>query len=213
MVPPRTAFTPAEWKIIGSHRTPAQVQSFLSSLPYNREPEGATCRSFRGVVKEKKAHCLEAALTATVILEQHGYPPLLVSIESQDLLDHVLFLFRENGKYGAVARSRDIGLHGRKPVFRTVRDLVMSYFDTYVDKTGRVVGYGVADLNDLGNYDWRFSTRNVWRVEKFLQEIHHNPLRSSERRYQKAFKRYLEFQKENPGKSADYFKNRHLWML
>jgi hypothetical protein len=213
MAPPPTSFTLKELRIIESHRTPAQVQSYLSSLPYNREPDGATCLSFRSVVKRRRAHCLEAALAAAVILEQHGYPPVLVSIESQDLLDHVLFLFKENGKYGAVARSRDIGLHGRKPVFRTVRDLVMSYFDTYVDKSGRITGYGVANLYALGNYDWRFSTRNVWRVERLLQEIPHNPLRMSDRRYQKSFERYKEFQKENPGKSPDYFKNRHLWML
>ena len=213
MIPPRTAFTSRELKLIDAHTTPAQVQSYLSSLPYNREPDGATCFSFRAVVEKNRAHCLEAALVAAVILEQHGYPPLLVSIESKDLLDHVLFIFKENGKYGAVARSRDIGLHGRKPVFRTVRDLVMSYFDAYVDKTGRITGYGVADLNDLGNYDWRFSRRNVWRVEKFLQEVPHTPIRSSDRRYQKFFKRYLEFQKENPGKSPAYFKNRDTWML
>ncbi|HYP27075.1 MAG TPA: hypothetical protein VE262_10190 [Blastocatellia bacterium] len=213
MIPPRSAFTPKEWRVIESHGTPAQVQSYLSSIPYNREPEGATCRSFRGVIKVNRVHCLEAAIVSATILEQYGYPPLLVSIESKDLLDHVLFLFKEGGKYGAVARSRDIGLHGRKPAFRSVRDLVTSYYDTYVDKTGRVTGYGVADLRDLGNYDWRFSARNVWKVERLLQEVPHTPLRMSERRYQRAFRRYLEFQKENPGESPDYYQNRHLWML
>ncbi len=187
MIPPRSAFTPKEWRVIQSHRTPAQVQSYLSSLPYNREPEGATCRSFREVIRVGRVHCLEAAIVSAVILEQHGYSPLLVSIESKDLLDHVLFLFKENGKYGSVARSRDIGLHGRKPVFRSVRDLVTNYYDTYVDKTGRVTGYGVADLRDLGNYDWRFSARNVWKVERLLQEVPHTPLRMSERRYQRSF--------------------------
>lgn len=213
MKPPRTAFTSRELRVIDAHTTPAEVQSYLSSLPYNREPDGATCFSFRAVVEKNRAHCLEAALAAAVIMEQHEYPPLLVSIESQDLLDHVLFVFKENGKYGAVARSRDIGLHGRRPVFRTVRDLVMSYFDPYVDKTGRITGYGIANLYDLGSYDWRFSPRNVWKVERFLQEVPHTSIRSSDRRYQKSLRRYLEFQKENPGKSADYFKNRHLWML
>lgn len=193
--------------------TPAKVQRFLSQLPYNREPDGATCYSFRGVLKNNRAHCLEAALVAAAVLEQHGYPPLLVSIESQDLLDHVLFLYKEEGKYGSVARSRDIGLHGRKPVFRSVRDLVMTYFDPYIDKTGRITGYGVVDLNVLGGYDWRFSERNVWRVERLLQEIPHTKIVSSDKRYQKWRARYLAFHEQHPDRSPDYFPTRHLWQL
>src|SRR5262245_39848860 len=136
MIPTRKDFTRKEWRIVESHPTPREVQRFLSSLSYNHEKEVATCRSFRSVIRENRDHCLEGALTAAVILEQHGYPPMLVSIESQDKLDHVIFLYKKNDLYGAVARSRDLGLHGRKPVFRTVRDLVMSYFDTYIDKSG-----------------------------------------------------------------------------
>ena len=213
MKPSRSDFTRKELSIIERYRTPYQVQRYLSSIPYNHETEGPTCYSFRGVVKRDRAHCLEGAIVAAVILEYWGYPPLLVSIESQDLLDHVLFLYKKGDRYGSVARSRDIGLHGRKPVFRTVRDLVMSYFDMYIDKTGRITGYGVADLNDLGNYDWRLSTRNVWKVERHLQEITHTPIRSSEARYQKWHRRYLEFNKKNPGRSPDYFPNRAIWSL
>jgi hypothetical protein len=213
MVPTKADFTRKEWQIIESHRTPEQVQRYLSALPYNWERDGKTCRSFRGVVRFGRAHCLEAAITAAVILEQHGLPPLLVSFESQDKLDHVLFLFKRNDLYGAVARSRDLGLHGRKPVFRTVRGLVMSYFDPYIDKTGRITGYAVADLRELGNYDWRLSERNVWKVERCLQEIPHREIRASDARYQKWKRRYLEFHKQNPGRSPDYFPNRHLWML
>ena len=213
MRPSRSDFTAKELRIIERHRTPYQVQRYLSSIPYNRETGGATCLSFRGVVEKNRAHCLEGAVAAAVILEYWGYPPLLVSIESQDLLDHVLFLYKKGDRYGSVARSRDIGLHGRKPVFRTVRDLVMSYFDMYIDKTGRITGYGVADLNDLGNYDWRLSTRNVWKVERHLQEIPHTAIRSSDARYQKWRRRYLEFSKKNPGRSPDYFPNRSVWSL
>ena len=74
-------------------------------------------RSFRGVVQHGAAHCLEAALSAAVILEQHGWPPLVLSFESIDGLDHVIFVYRARGRWGSVARSRDPGLHGRKPVF------------------------------------------------------------------------------------------------
>lgn len=213
LIPSHTEFTADEWKVIQAHRTPGQVQSYLRSIPYNREPNGSTCLSFRRVVQENRAHCLEGALVAAVILEQHGYPPTLCSIESQDQLDHVLLLFKRNGLWGSVARSRDIGLHGRKPVFRTVRDLVMSYFEMYIDNTGRVTGYGVASLYELGNYDWRFALRNAWKVERHLQEIPHIAIRSSEARYQKCLRRYRAFHEEYPDTSPDYFSNRHLWLL
>ena len=96
------------------------------------------------------AHCLEAALSAAVILEQHRYPPLVLSFESIDLLDHVIFVYRTPTGWGSVARSRDPGLHGRKPVFATPRALALSYFDGYIDFTGRVKAYGVVDLRVLG---------------------------------------------------------------
>src|SRR2546427_12189823 len=151
--PPKEAFTRREWQIIRRCRTPEQVQRFLRSLPYNWERGGDTLRSFREVVRRGTAQCLEAALVAAVILEQHGYPPLVVSFESKDGVDHVIYVFRRGGRWGAVARSRDAGLHGRKAVFRGIRDLVWSYFDPYVDSTGRITGYQLADLRALGQYD------------------------------------------------------------
>lgn len=211
-IPVKKDFTRREWEIVQSHRTPEAVQHFLRSIPYNREIDGDTCYSFRRMLREHRAHCLEGTLAAAVILEQHGYPPVVVSIESQDKLDHVLLLFKRKGRLGAVARSRDIGLHGRKPVFRNVRDLVMSYFEPYVDKTARITGYGVASLYELGNYDWRFSMRNVRKVERHLQDIPHLPLHSSDSRYEKARRRYLKFHALNPDRSPDYFDNRSLWL-
>jgi hypothetical protein len=213
MKPSKFDFTPQEWQVIERHKTPAQVQKFLRALPYNRELERPSCLSFRGTVREQKAHCLEGAISAAVILEQYGYPPLLISIESQDQLDHVLFVFRHKGLYGAVARSRDLGLHGRRPVYRTARDLVMSYFDMYIDKSGRITGYAVADLRELGSYDWRLSERNVWKVERLLQEIPHTAVRGSDARYQKCLRRYLKFHEQFPDRSPDYFANKHLWMM
>ena len=80
--PAKEEFTPAEWKLVQSLSTPARVQRFLSPLTYNRERGGGTLRSFREVLKKRQAHCLEAALLAAVVLEQHGFPPLLLSLES-----------------------------------------------------------------------------------------------------------------------------------
>jgi len=105
--PSREAFTNTEWKLIQRLRTPQQVQRWLTLMPYNWERQAETMRSFREVVKRNEAHCLEAAVAAAVILEQHGYPPLLLDVESVDLLDHVVFVFQQNGRWGSIARSRD----------------------------------------------------------------------------------------------------------
>src|ERR1700754_590346 len=134
----RKAFTAAEWKLVQRLNTPVEVQRYFSSLPYNWEKHGPTMRSFRKLIKYKEAHCLESAVGAAVILEQHGYPPMLLDLESQDLLDHVIYVFREGGCWGSVARSRDAGLHGRKAVYRSLRALALSYFDPFVDFTGRL---------------------------------------------------------------------------
>ena len=112
----------------------------------------------------------------------------------------------------AIARSRDTGLHGRKAVFRNLRSLVWSYFDPYVDYSGRITGYGAANLHALSNYDWRFSTNNVWRVERFLNEIPHRTLVSSDKRYKKLLARYKEFHARHPDRAPDYFDNRDTWM-
>ena len=170
-------FTPAERRLVRRLASPALVQRYLNGLPYNTEPPpgGPTLRSFRGVVSAGTAHCLESAVTAAVILEQHGYPPLLLSFESIDELDHVLFVYRENGLWGSVARSRDPGLHGRQPVFPNPRALASSYIEPYVDFTGRITGYAVVDLRTLGDYDWRLSERNVWKVERLLLGYPHRP--------------------------------------
>ncbi|HEY9467413.1 MAG TPA: hypothetical protein VIR54_30185, partial [Vicinamibacterales bacterium] len=86
-------------------RTPLAVQQWLNALPYNTEKDGETLRSFRGVIRSGTAHCLEAALSAAAIMEQHGYPPLVLSFESIDLLDHVIFVYRARTGWGSVARS------------------------------------------------------------------------------------------------------------
>jgi hypothetical protein len=87
------------------------------------------------------------------------------------LLDHVIFVFQEKGNWGSIARSRDIGLHGRKPVFRNLRQLVWSYFEPYIDMTGRIKGYGLTSLYELGGYDWRFNSRNMHKIEDHLRAI------------------------------------------
>ena len=206
-------FTKRERALIRRLRTPALVQRFLNALPYNTEPPPgrATLRSFRGIVAHQTAHCLEAALGAAVILEQHGYPPLVLSFESIDELDHVLFVYRQRGRWGSIARSRDPGLHGRRPVFRTARDLALSYVDPYIDYTGRITGYAVVDLRVLGDYDWRLSERNVWKVERMLLDWPHRPIRSSDERIDRLRRRYKAFKTQFPDRKPLYYRNMDTW--
>lgn len=193
-------------------RTPTAVQRYLNALPYNTEPApgGATLRSFRGVVRQHTAHCLEAAIAAAVILEHHGWPPLVLSFESIDELDHVIFVYRHRGRWGSIARSRDPGLHGRRPVFATPRALALSYVDPYVDYAGRITGYTVADLRDVGRYDWRLAEGNVWKVERMLLDLPHRTLHTSDRRIDRLRKRYVEYMTRFQKKPV-YYKRRDRW--
>lgn len=211
--PATGAFTRAERDLIARLRTPGAVQRYLNSLRYNTEPPPgrATLRTFRGVVRHGTAHCLEAAVTAAVILEQHGWPPLVLSFESIDELDHVLFVYRTANGWGSIGRSRDPGLHGRKPVFATPRALALSYVDPYVDKSGRVTGYAVADLRVLGGYEWRLSTTNVWKVERMLLDLPHRPIRTSDARIDRLRARYVAFVERWPGRKPLDYPGRQRW--
>ena len=109
-------------------------------------------------------------------------------------------------------RSRDAGLHGRKPVFRALKLLVMSYVDPYVDGSGRITGYGVADLRKLVKGDWRLSPKNVWEVERALIKMAHKKLETSDRRFQAMLRRYLTFREKYPGRPVTFYSNRRQWM-
>ena len=206
-------FDDRERRLVQRLRTPDAVQRFLNDLPYNTEPPPgrATLRSLRGVVRAGSAHCMEAALAAAVLLEAQGYPPLVLSFESVDRLDHVLFVYRGEDGWGSVARSRDPGLHGRRPVFRTARDLALSYVEPYVDFTGRLTGYAVVDLRQLGEYDWRLSERNVWKVERLLLEYPHRPIRSSDRRIDRVRRAYFAFRRRFPVRKPVDYPGRERW--
>jgi hypothetical protein len=215
------SFTPSERRLIARLRTPQDVQRYLNNLPYNTEPPPAraTLRSFRGVVRHKTAHCLEAALFAATVLEQHGYPPLVISFESIDELDHVIFAYQSKAhspqstvrRWGFVARSRDPGLHGRKPVFATPRALAASYLDTYVDLTGRIEAFALVDLRVMGTYNWRLSASNVWKVERMLLDTKHQPLRMSDARFREFRRRYQAFKERHPDRKPLFYEGREKW--
>jgi hypothetical protein len=206
-------FTRQERRLIRRLRTPDAVQRYLNALPYNQEPHGrATLRSFRGVVRHGCAHCLEAALFAAVVLEQHGYPAMVLSFESIDELDHVIFLYRQRGRWGSVARSRDPGLHGRRPVFASPKALARSYVDPYVDYTGRVTGYAVVDVaTEMGDYDWRLADTNIWKVERMLLAYPHRPVGMSDARYARFKRWYREYRDAHGGRKPVNYAGRERW--
>lgn len=205
-------FTSREWDLIQRLRTPTQVHRWLQALPYNFEEKGETLHTFRVVLRLGTAHCLEAALAAATIMEQHGDPPLLLDLESIDDLDHIVFIFRRAHRWGSVAKSRDPGLHGRRPVFRSLRDLVWSYFDPYIDMTGRINGYGVLDLRTLRGVDWRLGVRNVWRAQQALIDMPHRAHRSSDARYDWWHRRYRAFRRRYPDRKPVYYPHRERWL-
>lgn len=205
-------FTRRERQLIDRLPTPTAVQRFLNRLPYNQEPHGrATLRSFRGVVRHGCAHCLEAALFAAVALEQHGYPPLVLSFESTDQLDHVIFVYQRRGRWGSIARSRDPGLHGRKPVFASARALALSYVDPYIDYTGRITGYAVVNVAAaMGTYDWRLASTNIWKVERMLLDAPHRSIVSSDRRVERLRAQYRAYRAAY-GRKPIYYSRRDRW--
>ena len=209
--PGRSAFTAGEWRLIRRLSTPAKVQAYLNALPYNTETRGESLRSFRGVVQAGTAHCFEAAMFAAVVLEQHGYPPTVLSFESIDHLDHVLFVYQQAGRWGSVARSRDPGLHGRKPVFTTPRALAISYVDAYVDYTGGVRAYAVADMREMGPYDWRFNRRYVWPAEQYLLDYPHRSIKTDPSRIADLRRRYRQFRKRHDDMKPVDYRGRDRW--
>lgn len=194
--------------LIRAIKTPRQAQAWLKSLAYN---PADTMRGLHGVLKYKKAHCLEGALSIATILEARGYPPLILDLESADGLDHTLFLFREKGKYGAVGMSRDFGLHGRKPVFKTVRALAQSYVIPYIDPKARITAYGVFDLRTLKNNSWLTSEKNLWFVEDALREFPHAKITTSPRTIRIWRKKLARWKKKHPTTPFPY-PNQKLWL-
>lgn len=175
-------------KLAKKYNTPEKVQKYLSTFKYNKKP---TLRSAYQTWRTHEAHCMEAAFLAAAILEQIGYPPNVVSFESIDLLEHVIFVYQKSRFWGAIGFSRDQGLKGRKPIFKSIRALTLSYYEPYIDKTGKITAYQIANLDDTRS-NWRYSSRNVWKAENYLLDLPHHKLVSSKARYLKIKKRYLE---------------------
>lgn len=173
-------FNPGELAVFRRLKTPQLIQRFLDEeIAYNTEPYGATVRSPRRVIRDRVAHCMEGAMFAAAALRMIGFPPLLWDLEARRDVDHVLAIFRERGLWGAIAKSNYSGLRFREPVYRTLRELAMSYFEHYFnlarEKTLR--GYSrPVSLTRFDHRDWMTAEEDVWFVPEYLCEIPHIPL-------------------------------------
>ena len=189
-------FTPAERKVYRSLKTPFQIQKFLDeTIGYNK---GKTCYSPRLVLKQGVAHCMEGALFAAAALRQQGHPALIVDLEAERDDDHVLAVYRVDGHWGALAKSNYVGLRSREPVYRSIRELVMSYFEHYFNLKGEKSLRAHSRPVDLTRFDaslhWMTADSEVWEIPTYLCEIAHKPVAPPDviRRVAKMDKRLFE---------------------
>ncbi|MBL8228903.1 MAG: hypothetical protein JNL98_10515 [Bryobacterales bacterium] len=168
-------FSPAELRVLSKLDTPAKIQKFLDcKVGYNKEKDGPTCRSPRRVLRDRLAHCMEGALFAAAALEVHGHKPLLLDLEATRDDDHVLAIYRIQGHWGAIAKSNYASLRFREPVYRTTRELVMSYFEHYHNLKGEKSLRAYSRPVSLLRFrKWRTSDKDVWEVPEYLTTIAH----------------------------------------
>jgi len=177
---PRSPFDPGERAVFRSLNTPEKIAHFLDhDIAYNKEPDGPTCRSPRRVLRDRTGHCMEGALFAAAALRLIGYPPQLIDLEAVRDDDHVLAVYQRDGHWGSIAKSNYSGLRHREPVFRSLRELVISYFEHYFnleyEKSLRAYSRPV-NLARFDSIDWMASEEDVWAVPEYLCEISHSPL-------------------------------------
>ena len=162
-----------EIRFLKSMSDPDKIQGFLDSVEYNPVYE---CRSPRWVIKKRSAHCFEGALFAAAVLQFNGFRPLIVDLKAYNDDDHVIAVFKEDGHWGAVAKSNFTTLRYREPVYRSLRELVMSYFDFYFniygDKSLRAYSLPL-DLTIFNDRNWTTTDDDLEYIGDKLEKLHH----------------------------------------
>ncbi len=173
-------FTRAELAVFRNLSNPERIQQFLDGeLSYNKEPEGPTCRSPRRVLRDRVAHCIEGALLAAAAFRVQGLPPLIVDMEAVRDDDHLVAVFRDGRYWGAVGKSNYAGLRFREPVFRSLRELVMSYYPYYfnVDAEFSLRTYSrPVNLSRFDRINWMTAEGELWSISDYLYAIPHRRL-------------------------------------
>ena len=165
--------SPSDVRTLRALKTPAHFQKFVDSIDYQYSD---TAGSPRRVLRERKGHCLEGALLAAAALRVNGYPPLLMDLEAVRDDDHVLAIYRERGLWGSIAKSNFAGLRFRAPVYRTLRELALSYFEHYYNLRGErtLRAYSApVNLARLDGKNWMSAEEDVWCVTDLLIDARH----------------------------------------
>jgi hypothetical protein len=173
---PLATFTPAELRKLRSFKDPYGVQRFLDDMPYRLAD---TAWSPRVVLRERTSHCLEGAIFAAAALRALGFPPLLIDFEAENDTDHVLAVYRIKGHWGAVAQSNYTGCRYREPVYRSLRELAMSYFNIYFNMRGERTLRNFSRPVNLARFDhleWMTTEKAIWFIPMYLCEIRHYKL-------------------------------------
>jgi hypothetical protein len=181
------AYTPEEIRLFKKLRTPAKIQDFLNTLPFNFEKAGQTCMSPRRVLETRTAHCVEGAVFGAAVLEFHGAKPLILDLRSTERpydFDHVVAVYTQFGCFGAISKTNHAVLRYREPVYKTIRELVLSYFHEYfLNSTGQKTLREYSDPLNLTQFDaleWRTSSEDVFDIPEYLDGIRHHSILSSE---------------------------------
>lgn len=169
-------FSAKELRKLRSLKDPYGIQKFLDKMPYHLAD---TSWSPRVVVRENTSHCFEGAMLAAAALRANGFPPLVFDLEAEADTDHVVAIYRRHGHWGAIAKSNFTGCRYREPVYRTLRELAMSYFDVYFNLRGERTLRTFSRPVNLARFDhleWMTTEKPLWFVADYLFTIHHYKL-------------------------------------
>lgn len=178
-------FSDEDLKLFKTLDNPAKIQDFINKIPTNFEPDRETCFSPLQVLRMNRAHCMEGAMLATTILRFHGYKPLVVDLESiGEDFDHVIAVFKINGFWGSISKTNHAVLRYREPIYKSIRELVMSFFHEYflnhnglktLRRYSNPVNLGIFD-----NQEWMTSEHEVWYIPEYLEKVKHKELLNKE---------------------------------
>ncbi len=190
-----------EEKILRELNSPAKIQDFLNKIPINFDYHKDTCMSPRQVLRKWKGHCIEGAIFAAAALRLQGKKPLIVHLKTtKDDFEHVIAVFKENGKWGAISKTNHGVLRYREPVYKDIRELVMSYFHEYTDNKGRKTLRSFSVPVNLARFDkkgWMTSEKDLWYIDEYLDKVRHYKIltRKQARNLRKADKIEIEIGK------------------
>lgn len=200
--------TPHELKIFKSLSTPAKIQDFLNDIPINFELREETCYSPRMVLRKNKAHCMEGAMFAALALRLLGHKPLVMDLKSIEYYnDHVVVPFRQYGCWGAISKTNHAVLRYREPIYKTIRELALSYFHEYFTDNGNKTMRSYSLPIDLSRFDvrgWVTSEKPVFYVPQYIDKVKHYPVlpKGAARTLRKA-----DMVEREAGKITDWQKN------